>query len=232
MKKIITVLAVGVLSAWSVDAHAQMGGLGGLTGKKSESQSAGSEDIRAKADKFSADAALVRDAVAWSLIQITAALGDKEQIALAKKAQDSLNATTNPKENAAKTGAVIKDLGATVSLQLKAADTQEKIKKLSPEMQKKVAASLLGVGIAALKVPDLIEQGKGILQGLSSNPVANMSKIGPLKDGLTMLGQTAPMLPPIVTNGFKMLQAVKVNAGTPTAGAKLTVDKKPQFPEE
>jgi hypothetical protein len=231
MKKIFAVFTIGMLSAWSVDAQAQMAGFGALIGNKTGSKSAGSEDIGPRADKFSADAALVRDAVAWSLIQITAAVGDKQQIALAKKAQESLSASTNPKENAAKTGAVIKDLSATVSLRLKAADTQEKIKNLSPEMQKKVAASLLGLGIATLKVPKLLDEGKGILQSLSSNPLANMSKIGPLKDGLSILAEAAPKLPAIVSAGFTMLKTMKVNAGTPTEGAKLTVDKKIAFPE-
>lgn len=236
MKKVSTIIAIGVFSIWSVGAHAQLGGLGslgGAKGNKTESKDAGSkEDFGAKADKFSADAAVIRDAVAWSLIQISAAVGDKKQIAMAKKAQESLNSATNPKESAAKAGTVIKDLSAEVSLQMKAADTKEKIKNLSPEMQKKVAASLLAVGIAALKLPKLLEEGQGILQGLSSNMMANMSRIGPLKDGLSMLGEAAPKLPPIVSAGFELMKAAKVNAEAPTEGAKLTVDKNPTFPEE
>ena len=96
-----------------------------------------------------------------------------------------------------------------MTLALKSAETQEKIKNLSPEMQKKVAASLLAVGIASLKLPKMLEDGQGILQGLSSNMMANMSRIGPLKDGLSSLGEAAPKLPPIVSAGFQLMKNAK-----------------------
>jgi hypothetical protein len=231
MKSIFTVLVIGLLSVWSLGAHAQFGGLGALKGNKSESKDTGSADLGSKADKFSADAALIREAVAYSLLQIQAAVSDKDKIAEAKKSYESLKGATDPKESAAKAGTIIKDTGAEVALALKSEETQEKIKNLSPEMQKKVASSLLAVGIASLKLPKLLEEGQGILQGLSSNMMANMSRIGPLKDGLSSLGEAAPKLPPIVSAGFQLLKNAKVDAVTPTEGAELKVDKDVTFPE-
>jgi hypothetical protein len=231
MRKSFTVFAISMLSVWSLAAHAQLGGLGALKGNKTESKDAGSVDLGAKADKFSADAALIREAVAYSLLQIKAAVEDKNKIAETRKSYESLKATTNPKESAAKAGTIIKDAGAEVTLALKSAETQERIKNLSPEMQKKVAASLLAVGIASLKLPKLLEEGQGILQGLSSNMMANMSRIGPLKDGLSSLGEAAPKLPPIVSAGFQLLKNAKVDAATPTEGAELKVDRDVTFPE-
>lgn len=232
MRKVLSVVVISMVSFWSVGAQAQLGGLGGLVGKKSEPNKAGTENLGARADQFAADAAEFRIAVAYSLIQIVGAVGDKNQIALAKQSRDSVKADTNPRENAARVGKVIKDLSAVAATQLDGAAAQQKVKKLTPEMQLKVADALLNLGIASLKLPGLAENGQEILQGLSSNPMANMSKIGPLRDGLSMLAATAPDLPKIASLSAKLLSTVKVNAPTPTAGTKFKVDPNPSIPDE
>lgn len=210
MKKAVSVLIFGIFSLLSMNGYAQLGGLGALKGgAKTESKSDSGGNAAEKADKFVAEAALIREAVVYSLIQINAALGDKNQIAIARKQAESLSAETKPKELAAKQGTAIKDLSAEADRILKNAETEEKIKSLSPEMQKRVAQSLLAVGIAALKLPDTLEEGQSLVSELSANMMANMSRIGPLKDGLKILGETAPKLPPLVSTGFKLMQAAR-----------------------
>jgi len=233
VKKVVSGMLCGVFLLLSMDGYAQLGGLGALKGgSKTESKNESGGNAAERADKFVADATVIREAVVYSLIQINAALGDKNQIAIARKQAESLAAETKPKELAAKQGTAIKDLSAEADRILKNAETEQKIKSLSPEMQKRVAQSLLAVGIAALKLPDTLEAGQALVSELSGNMMANMSRLGPLKDGLKTLGETAPKLPPLVSTGFKLMQSAKVDAGSPTKDAELKPNKEIVFPEE
>ena len=50
----------------------------------------------------------------------------------------------------------------------------------------------------------------------------NITKVIPVKDGLSLYGDVLPKLPTLVTTGFQLMRDVKVEAGNPTVEAKLS----------
>lgn len=204
-------LALGLVTA----SHAQFGSLGGMMGG---GKSGG--DVGPMIEEFNKDSALINQAVSSSLMQIIAALGDKTQIATVKAISENLGKTTDSKEQGSIRGTAIKEQSVVAQELLKSADAKEKMEKLAPEMQKKVAQSIFQVGIAALRLPGMADKGKKILEGVGSNPM-NLGKIGPVKDGLSMFADAAPKLPTIVSTGFKLMRDVNVNPGNPAVDSKL-----------
>lgn len=213
-------LTLGVAGA----ANAQFGGLGGL------GKSGGGGDVGALIDKFNADNALIREATAYSLLQIVAALGDKTQVATIKASNDSLTKTTDAKEKGSIEGTVIKEQTAVAKQLLESQEGKDRMQKLAPEMQQKVAKSILAVATAALKIPGMLDTGKKAIEGGMSNPL-QATKLLPIKDGVTMFAETLPKMVDIGKVGFQMLRDVKVEAGNPSADAKLTADKNVSIPE-
>jgi hypothetical protein len=208
----------------SVSAHAQFGGLLGGGG------GGGGGDISAKVESFNKEAIFLREVVTFALVQIVGALGDKTQIAAAKEQAANLAKTTNTKEAENLQGTVIKSELSNATALLSDSNAKEKMEKLSPELQKKVAQSIFAVGVAALKLPGTLETGKQIMQGVGSNPM-NITKALPVKDGLALFGEVLPKLPTLVSTGLKLMRDVKVDPGNPSATA--TVEKgTPTFPAD
>lgn len=205
------VLSLGVVGV----AHAQLGGL--LGGGKASS---GGGDVSAMVDQFNADSALISGAVSNSLTHIVAALGNKEQIAVVKAKYDSLEKTTDTKEKASIQGAIIKEQAAVAQQLVDSKESKAKMEQMEPETKKKVAASILNIGIAGLKVPGMLDKGKKAIEGVSSNPMM-VSKIVPVKDGVALFGETLPKLTKIASVGFQLMKDVKVDAGNPAADAKM-----------
>ena len=210
-RKFLTLLlTLGVLGS----AHAQLGGLlGGARG------GGGGGDVGALVDEFNRENVIIRDAVARSLIQIVGALGDKEQIAKVKAVNDSLSKTTDAKEVGSIQGTVIKENAALAQQLTEGAAAKERMEKLSPEMQKKVAQSILNVGIAGLRIPVMLDKGKKAIEGVGSNPMM-ITRIAPIKDGVSLFGETLPKMTQIANTGFKLLREVKMDPGTPTSSSK------------
>ncbi len=220
--KILTVL---LALAVSTAANAQFGALGGLMG----GSKGGGGDVGAQVEAFNAEANLINKTVAFALIQIVGALGDKTKLADIKAVNDSLSKSTDTKEIGAITGSIIKNNAAEAQELLKSSDAKAKMESLSPEMQKKVGQSIFAVGVAALRIPVAINQGKNIISGVSSNPM-NITKVVPVKDGLSVFADVLPKLPTLVSTGFQLMRDVKVEAGNPTAEAKLS-PQAASFPE-
>ena len=218
--KVLTVMMALVVST---SANAQFGALGGLMG------GGGGGDVGAQVLVFNQEANLISKTVAFALIQIVGALGDKTKIADIKAVNDSLSKSTDTKEIGAISGSVIKSNFAEADQLLKSADAKAKMENLSPEMQKKVAQSIFAVGVAALKIPGAINRGKNIVQSVGANPM-NIVKVLPVKDGLSMYIDVLPKLPTLVTTGMQLMRDVKVEAGNPTADAKLAPESA-SFPE-
>ena len=219
--KVLTVMMALVVST---SANAQFGALGGLMGG-----GGGGGDVGAQVLVFNQEANLISKTVAFALIQIVGALGDKTKIADIKAVNDSLSKSTDTKEIGAISGSVIKSNFAEADQLLKSADAKAKMENLSPEMQKKVAQSIFAVGVAALQIPGAINRGKNIVSSVGANPM-NIVKVLPVKDGLSMYIDVLPKLPTLVTTGMQLMRDVKVEAGNPTADAKLAPESA-SFPE-
>jgi hypothetical protein len=221
-KFLVLMLSLGVIGS----AHAQFGGLlGGAKG------GGGGGDVGALVDEFNRDSVLIREAVSYSLLQIVAALGDKEQIAAVRAKNDSLSKTTDAKEIGSIQGTVLKEQSVVAQQILDGKEAKAKMEKLSPEMQKKVAQSILAVGIAGLRVPKMLDNGKKAIEGVGSNPMM-ITKIVPVKDGVAIFADTLPKMTKIASTGFALLREVKIDPGTPTADTKLVADKNLSIPEE
>jgi hypothetical protein len=220
-KFLVLMLSLGVVGS----AHAQFGALlGGAKG------GGGGGDVSALVDEFNRDSVLIREAVTYSLIQIVAALGDKQQIAEVRAKNDSLSKTTDPKEAGSLQGQAVTQLSVVVQQLLDSADAKQKMEKLSPEMQKKVGQSILAVGIAGLRIPGMLDKGQRAIEGVGANPMM-VTKIVPVKDGVAIFAETLPKLTKIASTGLALMRDVKMEAGTPTADAKLVVDKNVSIPE-
>jgi len=221
------IAAILIMFGMSISAHAQLGGLGSMLGGGG---GGGGGVDSAAVEKFTVDAVLISKAVTYAALQIQAALGDKQKIETLKESISKMNGTTNPQEQNALMGTIIKSsLADSIDL-MKSAEGKARMEKLSPEMKEKVAKSLLSVGIAALRVKPLMDNGTKMVQGMASNPTL-LSKVGLVKESLTLLGDAAPKLPDLVSTGFALMKEVKVNPGNPTADAKLAVDTSIQIPE-
>jgi len=220
-KLISLLLVMGVATS----AHAQFGGL--LGGAKA----GGGGDVGALVEEFNKDANLINQTVSYSLIQIVAALGSKNEIAAVRAINDNLKKSTDPKEKAAIQGTVLKEQTAVAEELLKNKEAAEKIAKMTPELQKKVAQSIFAVGVAALKIPDLVTKGQQIVQSVGANPM-NITKVLPVKDGLTVFAAALPKMPTLVSTGLKLMRDAKVDPGNPTKESKTTPDPDPIVPPE
>lgn len=225
MKRVIIVLALA--GAAALPAYAQFGGLGGMLGGAKTGSGGG--DVGAMAGEFVKDNEVIREAVSYSLAQIVAALGDKDQIAIIKTRTESLAKTTDAKEAGSIQGQLITEQGAVAQMLLESADGRARMEKLSPEMQIKVSKSILAVGVASLRIPGMLDKGKRVIEGVGMNPL-NIAKAAPVKDGLSMFADNAPKIAKIAASGFKLMQDVKVQAPKPTAETKLEASKDVTFP--
>jgi hypothetical protein len=97
-------------------------------------------------------------------------------------------------------------------------------------MQQKVSKSIFAVGLAALRIPGLMDKSKQIISGVGMNPM-NLAKLPSMRSGASMLSDALPKLPTIVSTGFQLMRDVKLDPGTPTLTAKLEVDNNVQFPD-
>lgn len=218
-------LTAMVVVGVSASAHAQLAGL--LGGSRA---STGGADIGPQIDRFNADSAVISKAMAYSLLQIKAALGTKEQVAQVVKQASELTKTTDAKEAGSLQGTIIKTEVAQVAEMLKHSSAKARIEKLSPEIQKKVAQSIFAVAVSSLKIPGLLDGGRKIVEGVGANPMM-LSKIAEVKDGMSLLGDALPTLGPIVSTGMALMREVKVDPGNPTAAAELKPDTSVTVPD-
>jgi len=123
--KILTVFMALVVST---AANAQFGGLGSMLG----GGNSGGGDVGAQVAAFNAEANLINKSVAFAMIQIIAALGDKTKMADIKAVNESLSKSTDTKEIGAITGSIIKNNEAQVQELLKSNDSKAKMEGLSP----------------------------------------------------------------------------------------------------
>jgi hypothetical protein len=228
-KLLALVASLGV----AFSAQAQLGGFGSMLGGAAgagASTTTAKGDLTSQIDGFNSESKIISDATVYALLQIQAALGDKQDAAMAKQTADNLSKATDPKEIGSIKGTVIKEQSARSEELLKSAAAKEKMAKLKPEMQKKVAASIFTVGVAALKIPGLLNTGQGIVSGLSTNPMM-ITKLVSIKDGISLLGDALPKLGTIASVGVQLVRDVKVDPGNPTAETALKVDTSVSIPE-
>lgn len=221
------IIALLMLLGMSMGAQAQFGGLGGKLGLGG---GGGGGSDPAAIEKFTADALLINRAVTYSTLQIKAALGDKQNLATVKESIEKMNKATDPQEQNAVMGTIMKtELADSIDL-LKSKEGKERMAQLSPDMQKKVAKSLFSVGVAALRVKPMMDNGQKAVQSMASNP-AMLAKVGLVKGSLSLLADAAPKLPDLVSTGFAMMKDVKVDPGNPTADAELKIENNISIPD-
>ena len=224
MKKVL--LSLCLLAGVATNASAQFGLPGGFGGG---SKAGAGEDTGALVAKFNAQNYLISATVAQSLEQIIASLADKETIAAEKERYENIQKITDPQEKAKQEGTLIKEAGVEAQKALDSKEAQERMKNLSPEMQKKVAKAILNVGIAALQIPGMLETGKQTIQSVASNPL-QVGKVAPVKEGVSLFVEALPKIAKIGTSGFKLLQDVKIKAEAPSATATLQPSNESPFP--
>jgi hypothetical protein len=59
----------------------------------------------------------------------------------------------------------------------------------------------------------------------------NITKVLPVKDGLTVFAAALPKMPTLVSTGLKLMRDAKVDPGTPTKDSKLVSNSDVSIPE-
>jgi hypothetical protein len=223
-KFLVMLMMLGI----SINAQAQLGGLGGMLGLIGGGGGGGVDSNAV--ERFTVDAFLINKSVTYAALQIQAALGDKQKIAALKESIDKMNSSTDPQEQNALMGTIQKSqLAGAIDL-LKSTDGKARMEQLSPEMKEKVAKSLFAVGVSALRIKPLMDNGSKMPQAMASNPML-LPKLVLVKESLVLLADAAPKLPDLVSTGFALMKDVKVNPGNPTAESKLEVDTNIMIPD-
>ena len=134
---------------------------------------------------------------------LASALSSKEKAAEFDAAQKAANALTNPEEKKAKLAEVQKSQLAAVNESASNDQFKSNIAKMDDKKKEGLAASAFNFMLALLKDKDLVDQAKGIVSSMSSNP-ASLGKIGGVKDAasslsnqLTSASQVAGKMPDI-----------------------------------
>ena len=121
-----------------------------------------------------------------SVTLLAVSLSSKEQAADLESQRKAANAITDPAEKKDKLTELRKSETAAVNEAVSNANTEANIKKMDNQQRESLIAGAYNFMLALLQDKALLEQGKGLVTSLSTNPM-NISKVGGLKDSISSL---------------------------------------------
>jgi hypothetical protein len=219
MKTIRTAIVVAACLMATGGANAQLGGLGGMLGGNKASAGA-SGDVAADVNTFVNKSAALSMLSGRAVMAINAAFASDTELAEKRAKMASFANITNPKEQLAKFEEVYKSEKAEAQARLDSGEMEKRMGTLSEEKKKMIGAALLNFGISSLQAVELTKSGQALIQSVSSNPM-NLTKIGPVKDALPLLGKVAG------DSGSFLLGVTKVARGANITVQAPKVDSKP-----
>jgi hypothetical protein len=187
-------------------AHAQLGGLGGMMGGN---KGGGGASV----DSIIADFMILAKSSAICMCQLGYAFDTRQKAAEWQARAKSTQAMSKPDEIGAAMTDVSKSSDATIQSLNDSNKAAEAFNKLSPEMQKFVIAALATAGIGALKIVEIVKK----VQSAKPTPM-ELPKIATLKDPIDVIGKSMPV---IWDKGVAMLKNAKVTPPTPDKDAKM-----------
>jgi hypothetical protein len=218
-RTISALAAAGCLLAMNA-AHAQLSALGGLassiggmlTGGASPLAGADATDI----DGFVRKSAELSEIAGRAVTAINAAFANEEQLAAKRAALAAIALLADPKERAARYGALYDlEAGETKRL-IESGDMEKRMAALDGEKKKLIGQALLNFTIGALQAVELGRQGKAIAAQTSLNPM-DLMRVAPVKDAIPMLAKVAFDVSGFMGTVVKLARSAEI--AVPKAGA-------------
>ena len=176
-KRLATLLIAATFGAIAMPAMAQFGNLlGGL------SNSSASVTPEAFIESATAAEKLMNNSVTL----LSRSLISKEQVAALVAQRKAANDTTDAAEKQAKLTEVNKSELAALNEAMANSKIESDVKKIGGKQREELGAAGFNFMLALLQDKALVDQGKGLVSSLSSNPM-NISKVGGIKDTIGSL---------------------------------------------
>lgn len=222
--RIASLLAAGACLLSMNAAHAQLSALGGLAGSIG-GMLAGAANPMAGADAYDVDGFVRRSAelseiAGRSVTAINAAFANEEQLAAKRAALAAIAQLADPKERAARYGALYDAEASETKRLIDSGDMEKRMAVLDGEKKKLIGQALLNFAIGALQAAELGRQGKAMAAQVGMNPT-ELVRVAPVKDAIPMLAKVA-----LDVSGF-MGTVVKLARSADIAVPKVGVDSKP-----
>lgn len=175
--RLATILIASTLGAIGTPAMAQFGSL--LGGSSNSSSSVTPEAFVSSA--FAAEKLMNN-----SVTLLSRSLSSKEKAAELEAQRKAANEITNPEEKKAKLTEVKKSELATLNEAMANSKFESDVKQMSGKQREDLGAAAFNFMLALLQDKALVDQGKGLVSSLSSNPM-NITKVGGVKDAIGSL---------------------------------------------
>lgn len=218
MKTIRTAIVVAACLMAASTANAQLGGLGGMLGGNKVSAGA-SGDVAADVNTFVNKSAALSMLSGRAVMAINAAFASDTELAEKRAKIASFANITNPKEQLAKFEEVYKSEKAEAQGRLDSGEMEKRMGTLSEEKKKMIGAALLNFGIGTLQAAELTKSGQALIQSASGNPM-NLTKLGPVKDALPLLGKVAGDSGSFLVGVTKVARGANINVQAPKVDSK------------
>lgn len=218
MKTIRTAIVVAACLMAASTANAQLGGLGGMLGGNKASAGA-SGDVAADVNTFVNKSAALSMLSGRAVMAINAAFASDTELAEKRAKIASFANITNPKEQLAKFEEVYKSEKAEAQGRLDSGEMEKRMGTLSEEKKKMIGAALLNFGIGTLQAAELTKSGQALIQSASGNPM-NLTKLGPVKDALPLLGKVAGDSGSFLVGVTKVARGANINVQAPKVDSK------------
>lgn len=222
--RLVSLLAAGACLLSMNAAHAQLSALGGLASSVG-GMLASSVNPMAGADANDIDGFVRRSAelseiAGRSVTAINAAFANEEQLAAKRAALAAIATLADPKERAARYGALYEAEASETKRLIDSGDMEKRMAALDGEKKKLISQALMNFAIGALQAVELGRQGKAIAAQVGMNPM-ELVRVAPVKDAIPMLARVA-----IDVSGF-MGTVVKLARSADIAVPKAGVESKP-----
>jgi hypothetical protein len=204
-QKIITAFLAASLSAVSVPAMAQFGKLGSLLGGGSV------KSVAADPDAFLSSALAAEKLMNNSVTLLSNSLTSKKDSAGLAAQRKAANEITDPAEKNAKLTEVKKSELALLNESLDKASIDSTIKEMDEKQRGDLGSAAFNFMLALLLDKDLIDQSKGLISSMSTNPAA-LTKIGSIKDAVSSLSKQVSDASSIAGKMPSIFSAVGVKA--------------------
>ena len=179
-KHLATILIASTFGALATPAMAQLGGFLNAS-NSSNATSTVSPEV------FVTSAQQAEKMMNNSVALLSRSLISNEQVADLEAQRKAASEITDPAEKAAKLTEIRKTELASLNEAVANSKFESNIKKMASKQREDFAAASFNFMLALLQDKALVEQGKGLVSSLSSNPM-NVSKLGGVKDAVTSMG--------------------------------------------
>lgn len=203
--KIVTALVAAALGAACVPAMAQFGKLGSLIGGGTGTSAATDPDA------FVASALAAEKLMNNSVTLLSRSLASKEASAGLTAQRKAANEITDPAEKKAKLTEVQKSELALVNESLSKASIDSEVKKMDDKQRSDLGSAAFNFMLALLQDKALIDQGQGLISGMTTNPAA-LTKIGSIKNAVSSLSSQMSAASSIAGKMPAIFSAVGVKA--------------------